>query len=167
MLVQFAHLIYDNVSPFYFVPASECFVMPDIEPQSASESGAAPSASDFTDEDRLALRWRKAILRLSENFMDAAGERSDLSPILMEAMHNALDNLLVYGEATDLMVLEEWLSIEEAEVHQRVEEKRRRDRRQLERRQQKVAVAVERRAATERRAEQRRALRDWRFDDVQ
>ncbi len=63
-------------------------------------------------EEQMALRWRRAILKLSETLMDAAGERSDLSPILMEAMHNALEKLLVYGEEDDLMTLEEWLSEE-------------------------------------------------------
>ena len=65
------------------------------------------------NEETHALRWRSAILRLSSAFMDAADERRDLSPILLEALHNALDNLLVYGEADDLLVLEEWLSMEE------------------------------------------------------
>ncbi len=60
-------------------------------------------------EERTALRWRRAILRLSETLLSAADERSDLSPILLEAMHNALENLLVYGEEHDLMALEEWL----------------------------------------------------------
>jgi hypothetical protein len=76
----------------------------------AGESAAADSASQ--DEEIIALRWRRAILKLSETLMDAAGERSDLSPILMEAMHNALEKLLVYGEEDDLMTLEEWLSEE-------------------------------------------------------
>ncbi len=60
-------------------------------------------------EERTALRWRRAILRLSETLLSAADERQDLSPILLEAMHNALENLLVYGEEHDLMALEEWL----------------------------------------------------------
>ena len=62
------------------------------------------------DESEAALRWRRALLRLSENFMSAADERSDLSPILLGALHNALEQLLIYGEEGDLMALEEWLS---------------------------------------------------------
>lgn len=72
-----------------------------------TESSQAALASE--DQDETALRWRRAILDLSETFLCACDERSDLSPILMEAMHSALENLLVYGEANDLMALEEWL----------------------------------------------------------
>jgi hypothetical protein len=74
--------------------------------------GTAAEGTASRDEEKMALRWRRAILKLSETLMDAAGERSDLSPILMEAMHNALEKLLVYGEEDDLMTLEEWLSEE-------------------------------------------------------
>jgi hypothetical protein len=84
-------------------------------------SVAGESANDSTpshDEERMALRWRRAILKLSETLMDAAGERSDLSPILMEAMHNALEKLLVYGEEDDLMTLEEWLSEENPDAEE-------------------------------------------------
>lgn len=71
---------------------------------------ATPENKSIQDsEERTALRWRRAILRLSETLLSAADERSDLSPILLEAMHNALENLLVYGEEDDLMALEEWL----------------------------------------------------------
>jgi len=116
--------------------------------------------------DEVALRWRRAILRLSETFLDAAGERSDLSPFLLEAMHNALNNLLVYGEAGDLMALEEWLSMEDefndrrAGASTRVHVARSGDRRHLERR------AVRQPVANERRADERRDLRDWQFEPV-
>ena len=70
-------------------------------------------------EEQMALRWRRAILKLSETLMSAADERSDLSPILMEAMHNALEKLLVYGEERDLMILEEWLSQEYNDLAER------------------------------------------------
>lgn len=66
------------------------------------------------EEDAQALRWRTAILKLSENFMEAAGERQDLSPVLMEALHNALENLLLLGDEADLLALEEWLDLENA-----------------------------------------------------
>src|SRR5688500_15161474 len=65
------------------------------------------------DEEQLALRWRRVILRLSENLLDAAAQRSELSPILLGALHNALDQLLLYGEEGDLMALEEWLIVED------------------------------------------------------
>src|SRR5690606_11763873 len=64
------------------------------------------------EDDAAALRWRRALLRLSETFLDAAEERRDLSPILLGALHDALEQLLIHGEETDLMALEEWLSHE-------------------------------------------------------
>jgi hypothetical protein len=142
-------------------------------------------------EETHALRWRKAILRLSEAFMDAADERKDLSPILLEALHNALDNLLVYGEAGDLMVLEEWLSMEEesksaewrrerSELDRRDYDRRFADRRFVDRRQNPASLTydnreqVERRIAQrrqqrpngDRRQENRRSPRDWQFEDI-
>ena len=69
-------------------------------------------ADDFFEDDEAALRWRRALLRLSETFLDAAEERRDLSPILLGALHNALEQLLIHGEEDDLMALEDWLSHE-------------------------------------------------------
>ncbi len=67
---------------------------------------------DVFEDDAAALRWRHALLRLSETFLDAAEERRDLSPILLGALHNALEQLLIHGEEADLMALEDWLSHE-------------------------------------------------------
>jgi len=67
---------------------------------------------DVFEDDAAALRWRRALLRLSETFLDAAEERRDLSPILLGALHNALEQLLIHGEEDDLMALEDWLSHE-------------------------------------------------------
>jgi hypothetical protein len=64
------------------------------------------------EDNEAALRWRRALLRLSETFLDAAQERRDLSPILLSALQNALEQLLVHGEEADLMALEEWLGHE-------------------------------------------------------
>lgn len=64
------------------------------------------------EDDEAALRWRRALLRLSETFLDAAQERRDLSPILLSALQNALEQLLVHGEEADLMALEDWLGHE-------------------------------------------------------
>lgn len=75
----------------------------------------APNEGDQTDDqvdDQAALRWRHALLRLSETFLDAAEERRDLSPILLGALHNALEQLLIHGNEQDLMSLEEWLGHE-------------------------------------------------------
>lgn len=70
--------------------------------------------STQAEDDARALRWRTAILKLSENFREAADVRHDLSPILMEALHNALENLLLLGDEADLLALEEWLDLENA-----------------------------------------------------
>ena len=69
-------------------------------------------ADDVFEDDEAALRWRHALLRLSETFLDAAEERRNLSPILLGALHNALEQLLIHGEEADLMALEDWLSHE-------------------------------------------------------
>ena len=68
------------------------------------------------DEQQNALRWRRAILKLSETLLTAADKHHELSPFLLEAMHYALENLLVYGDERDLMTLEEWLTEESASV---------------------------------------------------
>lgn len=86
----------------------------------ASLIGQPPQARELLDnlwseeqvEDQAALRWRQALLRLSETFLDAAEERRDLSPILLGALHNALEQLLIHGNEDDLMALEEWLGHE-------------------------------------------------------
>lgn len=67
---------------------------------------------DDLEDAEAALRWRLALLRLSETFLDAAQERRDLSPILLSALQNALEQLLVHGDEADLMALEDWLGHE-------------------------------------------------------
>ena len=64
------------------------------------------------DNDEDALRWREAILKLSATLTHASQDRRDLAPILMDALHYALEQLLVYGNARDLMLLEAWLNFE-------------------------------------------------------
>jgi hypothetical protein len=92
--------------------------MPENEslgPPVASASAENVSAGNATwdeNEQQNALRWRRAILKLSETLLSAADKHRDLSPIFMEAMHYALENLLVYGDERDLMALEEWLTEE-------------------------------------------------------
>ena len=73
---------------------------------------ALQNDDDGFEDDEAALRWRHALLRLSETFLDAAEERRDLSPILLGALHNALEQLLIHGEEADLMALEDWLGHE-------------------------------------------------------
>lgn len=74
--------------------------------------GLLDTGDNDAADDRAALRWRQALLRLSETFLDAAEERRDLLPILLGALHNALEQLLIHGNEDDLMALEEWLSHE-------------------------------------------------------
>jgi hypothetical protein len=62
-----------------------------------------------SEEEEAALKWRRVILKLTANFNTAAGERSDLSPVLMEALHHALENLLLHGDEAQLLALEEWV----------------------------------------------------------
>jgi hypothetical protein len=76
------------------------------------QAGGLLNNDDDVVDDQAALRWRQALLRLSETFLDAAEERRDLSPILLGALHNALEQLLIHGNEDDLMALEEWLSHE-------------------------------------------------------
>jgi hypothetical protein len=64
---------------------------------------------EVDDEAAAAERWRAVILKLSNNMMEAAGDHEHLSPVLIEALHNALENLLLLGDETDLLELEEWL----------------------------------------------------------
>jgi hypothetical protein len=88
--------------------------MKDNEPLAEPSSGsAAVSWNEAEQQD--ALRWRRAILKLSETLLTAADRHQELSPFLLEAMHYALENLLVHGDERDLMALEEWL-IEESEA---------------------------------------------------
>ena len=63
-------------------------------------------------EERAALRWRSTVLRLSDHFTTAAAGHPELAPILMEALGNALEQLLLFGRACDLDLLEEWLDVE-------------------------------------------------------
>jgi hypothetical protein len=67
---------------------------------------------DIVEDAAAAQRWRQAILKLSNSMREAADEREHLSPVLMEALHNALENLLLLGDEADLMALEEWLDHE-------------------------------------------------------
>ena len=97
------------------------------ENESPGPSVAGASAGNATwdeDEQQDALRWRRAILKLSETLLSAAAEHRSLSPIFMEAMHYALENLLIYGDERDLMALEEWLNEENrAQLRARAGEK--------------------------------------------
>lgn len=80
---------------------------------STALNGLLGGEADDAAELQAALRWRAALLRLSEALRRSADERPELSAILMEAMHNALEQLLVHGNEDELLALEEWLELEE------------------------------------------------------
>lgn len=65
-----------------------------------------------SDEERTALRWRSTVLRLSDHFTATAAAHPDLAPVLLEALGNALEQLLLFGRERDLALLEEWLDEE-------------------------------------------------------
>ena len=67
------------------------------------------------DEEQFFQRCRRAILRLSSNLLHAAEQRTEFAPFLLEAMHNAMTNLLEYGDERDLLLLEQWLDEENAD----------------------------------------------------
>jgi hypothetical protein len=64
------------------------------------------------DEERTALRWRSTVLRLSDHFTATAAAHPALAPVLLEALGNALEQLLLFGRERDLTLLEEWLDEE-------------------------------------------------------
>lgn len=65
-----------------------------------------------SDDERTALRWRGTVLRLSDHFTVTAAAHPHLAPVLLEALGNALEQLLLFGRERDLTLLEEWLDEE-------------------------------------------------------
>lgn len=61
------------------------------------------------NDEESAARWRRVVLDLSENFSVAAAKHPRLAPFLLEALGNALEQLLLFGRERDLTVLDEWL----------------------------------------------------------
>ncbi len=66
------------------------------------------------EDEEFYIRCRRAILRLNDQLVKAAEERSDFAPFLLEAMRNAMSELLEHGDERDLMLLEMWLDEENA-----------------------------------------------------
>lgn len=67
------------------------------------------ASDNLLTDDASITRYRRAILRLSDQMVHAADARVDLSPLLLEALNHALENLLLYGDVAALQSLEEWL----------------------------------------------------------
>ncbi len=68
------------------------------------------------EEYQFYARCRRAILLLNAQLVKAAAERSEFAPFLLEAMGNAMSELLEHGDERDLLLLEQWLD-EENEPH--------------------------------------------------
>jgi hypothetical protein len=68
-----------------------------------------------TEDEQFYIRCRRAILRLNDQLVKAAEERSEFAPFLLEAMRNAMAELLEHGDHRHLLLLEQWLD-EETEV---------------------------------------------------
>lgn len=64
------------------------------------------------EDEQFYGRCRRAILRLNDQLVQAAAERSEFAPFLLEAMRNAMAELLEHGDERDLMLLEQWLDEE-------------------------------------------------------
>ena len=68
----------------------------------------------MADEEENAARWRRVVLTLSDSFSQAAACQPRLAPYLLEALGNALEQLLLFGRERDLLILDEWLSQEQS-----------------------------------------------------
>lgn len=64
------------------------------------------------EDDQFYSRCRRAILLLNAQLVKAAEERSEFAPFLLEAMGNAVSELLEHGDQRDLLLLEQWLDEE-------------------------------------------------------
>ncbi|HEY0075360.1 MAG TPA: hypothetical protein VGB77_14775 [Abditibacteriaceae bacterium] len=65
-----------------------------------------------TEDEQFYIRCRRAILRLNDQLAKAAEERSEFAPFLLEAMRNAMAELLEHGDQRHLLLLEQWLDEE-------------------------------------------------------
>lgn len=65
-----------------------------------------------TEDEQFYIRCRRAILRLNDQLVKAAEERSEFAPFLLEAMRNAMAELLEHGDQRHLLLLEQWLDEE-------------------------------------------------------
>lgn len=142
----------------------------------------SPSVASGPEATLQEMRWRDAILGLSQTLLETAAERRDLSPILLASLHHALSRLLIYGDERELQSLELWLAghgkgsisgFGEAEapdrrlgIDRRFGERRMADRRRTDRRMNwcptDSAQIPERRSTDRRKSDDRRAQSDRR-----
>ena len=90
------------------------FSMTSFSPSADAQRSTESDTGGKLSEEELSLRWRTAILRLSANLQTAAEQRSYLTPVLLEALNYALNQLLQHGNDYYIEQLEEWLDYEES-----------------------------------------------------
>jgi hypothetical protein len=72
-------------------------------------AGAGSAGHWLPEAERTVLRWRGTVLRLSDHFTATAAAHPHLAAVLLEALGNALEQLLLFGREDDLALLEAWL----------------------------------------------------------
>lgn len=95
-------------------PISQTMTVSDVTLGASAQAYAQSSLMENEDE-YFYTRCRRAVLRLSEQLVKAAAERNDFAPFLLEAMHNAMSELLQHGDESALILLEQWLDEENAD----------------------------------------------------
>jgi hypothetical protein len=74
-------------------------------------SGASSGAYAVEENEwlRLAKLWRTVLIDLSSTFTQAAATSPQLASVLLEALDNSLEHLLLFGKESDLLALQEWM----------------------------------------------------------
>jgi hypothetical protein len=74
-------------------------------------SGASGGAFAVEENEwlRLAKLWRTVLIDLSSTFTQAAATSPHLASVLLEALDNSLEHLLLFGKESDLLALQEWM----------------------------------------------------------
>ena len=97
---------------------NESYVTSQTTPSFLSHRGVFEAASRISKlhaegEDAESVgRWRRVVLRLADTMDASATSHPHLAPMLMEAMDNAIEQLLLFGREGDLLALDDWLSME-------------------------------------------------------
>ena len=79
-------------------------------PRTGSNTISYKDRLEMDNERAAALRWRTAVLRLSETMAHASRQKPELAPILREALDCAVERLLTCGCDHQLTMLESWLA---------------------------------------------------------
>ena len=74
-------------------------------------SGASSGAYVVEENEwlRVAKLWRTVLIDLSSTFTQAAATSPRLASVLLEALDNSLEHLLLFGKEGDLLALQEWM----------------------------------------------------------